>query len=62
MKKKFKFVHKTGKVFEDKRGYLLKILMLFSIIFFKKRNQQILSQKDEHFCYILKRNIIFLQK
>ena len=26
MKKKFKFVHKTGKVFEDKRGYLLKIL------------------------------------
>ena len=26
MKKKFKFIHKTGKVFRDERGYLLKIL------------------------------------
>ena len=26
MKKKFKFLHKTGAVFKDKRGYLLKIL------------------------------------
>ena len=26
MRKKFKFVHKTGKVFRDERGYLLKIL------------------------------------
>ena len=26
MNKRFKFAHKTGKVFKDKRGYLLKIL------------------------------------
>ena len=56
MKKKFKFVHKTGKVFEDKRGSLLKILdkgFSSSIEIFSKKGTiraNHYHKKDEHFC------------
>ena len=68
MKKKFKFVHKTGKVFKDERGYLLKILDKgFSScieIFSKKGSIRAnhYHKKDEHFCYILKGEILFFYR
>ena len=68
MKKKFKFVHKTGKVFRDERGYLLKILDKgFSScieIFSKKGSIRAnhYHKKDEHFCYILKVEILFFYR
>ena len=68
MKKKFKFVHKTGKVFRDERGYLLKILDKgFSScieIFSKKGSIRAnhYHKKDEHFCYILKGEILFFYR
>jgi len=68
MKKKFKFIHKTGKVFRDERGYLLKILDKgFSScieIFSKKGSIRAnhYHKKDEHFCYILKGEILFFYR
>ena len=68
MKKKFKFIHKTGKVFKDERGYLLKILDKgFSScieIFSKKGSIRAnhYHKKDEHFCYILKGEILFFYR
>ena len=60
MKKKFKFIHKTGKVFRDERGYLLKILDKgFSScieIFSKKGSIRAnhYHKKDWHFMYAIK--------
>ena len=68
MGKKFKFIHKTGKVFKDERGYLLKILDKgFSScieIFSKKGSIRAnhYHKKDEHFCYILKGEILFFYR
>ena len=68
MKKKFKFIHKTGKVFRDERGYLLKILDKgFSScieIFSKKGSIRAnhYHKKDEHFCYVLKGEILFFYR
>ena len=68
MRKKFKFIHKTGKVFKDERGYLLKILDKgFSScieIFSKKGTIRAnhYHKKDEHFCYILKGEILFFYR
>jgi quercetin dioxygenase-like cupin family protein len=68
MRKKFKFIHKTGKVFKDERGYLLKILDKgFSScieIFSKKGSVRAnhYHKKDEHFCYILKGEILFFYR
>ena len=68
MRKKFKFVHKTGKVFRDERGYLLKILDKgFSScieIFSKKGSIRAnhYHKKDEHFCYVLKGEILFVYR
>lgn len=68
MKKKFKFIHKTGKVFKDERGYLLKILDKgFSScieIFSKKGSIRAnhYHRKDEHFCYVLKGEILFFYR
>ena len=68
MKKKFKFIHKTGKVFKDERGYLLKILDKgFSScieIFSKKGSIRAnhYHKNDEHFCYILKGEILFFYR
>lgn len=68
MKKNFKFSHKTGKVFKDHRGYLLKILDKgFSScieIFSKKGSIRAnhYHKKDEHYCYILKGEILFFYK
>ena len=68
MRKKFKFIHKTGKVFKDERGYLLKILDKgFSScieIFSKKGSIRAnhYHKKDEHFCYILKGKILFFYR
>lgn len=68
MKKNFKFSHKTGKVFKDRRGYLLKILDKgFSScieIFSKKGSIRAnhYHKKDEHYCYILKGEILFFYK
>jgi|TARA_B110000483_G_C17807120_1_gene393667 quercetin dioxygenase-like cupin family protein len=68
MKTKFKFIHKTGKVFRDERGYLLKILDKgFSScieIFSKKGSIRAnhYHKKDEHFCYILKGEILFFYR
>ena len=68
MKNKFKFIHKTGKVFKDERGYLLKILDKgFSScieIFSKKGSIRAnhYHKKDEHFCYILKGEILFFYR
>ena len=68
MRKKFKFVHKTGNVFRDERGYLLKILDKgFSScieIFSKKGSIRAnhYHKKDEHFCYVLKGEILFFYR
>ena len=68
MKKKFKFIHKTGKVFRDERGYLLKILdkgFSSCIEIFSKKNSiraNHYHKKDEHFCYILKGEILFFYR
>ena len=68
MREKFKFIHKTGKVFKDERGYLLKILDKgFSScieIFSKKGSIRAnhYHKKDEHFCYILKGKILFFYR
>ena len=68
MKKKFKFMHKTGAVFRDKRGYLLKILdgnFSSSIEIFSKKGTiraNHYHKKDEHFCYILKGEILFFYR
>ena len=68
MRKKIKFVHKTGKVFRDERGYLLKILDKgFSScieIFSKKGSIRAnhYHKKDEHFCYVLKGEILFFYR
>ncbi len=68
MKKKFKFIHKTGKVFKDERGYLLKILdkgFSSCIEIFSKRGSiraNHYHKKDEHFCYILKGEILFFYR
>ena len=68
MTKKFKFIHKTGKVFRDERGYLLKILDKgFSScieIFSKKGTIRAnhYHKKDEHFCYVLKGEILFFYR
>ena len=68
MREKFKFIHKTGKVFKDERGYLLKILDKgFSScieIFSKKGSIRAnhYHKKDEHFCYILKGEILFFYR
>ena len=68
MRKKFKFIHKTGKVFKDERGYLLKILDKgFSScieIFSKKGSIRAnhYHKKDEHFCYILRGEILFFYR
>ena len=67
-KKKFKFIHKTGKVFKDERGYLLKILdkgFSSSIEIYSKRGSiraNHYHKKDEHFCYILKGEILFFYR
>ena len=68
MRKKFKFVHKTGKVFRDERGYLLKILdkgfssciEIFSKKGYIRANHY--HKKDEHFCYVLKGEILFFYR
>ena len=69
MKKiKFKFIHKTGKVFKDERGYLLKILdqgFSSSIEIYSKKGTiraNHYHKKDEHFCYILKGEILFFYR
>ena len=68
MRKKFKFIHKTGKVFKDERGYLLKILdkgFSSCIEIFSKRGSiraNHYHKKDEHFCYILKGEILFFYR
>ena len=68
MREKFKFIHKTGKVFKDERGYLLKILDKgFSScieIFSKKGSIRAnhYHKKDEHFCYILRGEILFFYR
>ena len=68
MIKKFRFIHKTGKVFRDERGYLLKILDKgFSScieIFSKKGTIRAnhYHKKDEHFCYVLKGEILFFYR
>ena len=68
MKKKFKFVHKTGKVFEDKRGYLLKILdkgFSSSIEIFSKKGTiraNHYHKKDWHYCYVLKGKIAYYHR
>ena len=68
MRKNFKFIHKTGKVFKDERGYLLKILdkgFSSSIEIFSKKGTiraNHYHKKDEHFCYILKGEILFFYR
>ena len=68
MQKKFIFIHKTGKVFKEERGYLLKILDKgFSScieIFSKKGSIRAnhYHKKDEHFCYVLKGEILFFYR
>ena len=68
MKKKFKFLHKTGKVFKDKRGYLFKIIDVgFSScieIFSKKGSIRAnhYHKKDEHYCYILDGKMLFFYR
>ena len=68
MGKKFKFIHKTGKVFRDERGYLLKILdkgFSSSLEIFSKKGSiraNHYHKKDEHFCYILKGEILFFYR
>ena len=67
-KEKFKFIHKTGKVFKDERGYLLKILdkgFSSSIEIYSKKGTiraNHYHKKDEHFCYILKGEILFFYR
>ena len=68
MIKKFKFIHKTGKVFRDERGYLLKILdkgFSSCIEIFSKKvtiRANHYHKKDEHFCYVLKGEILFFYR
>jgi len=68
MKKKFRFIHKTGKVYRDKRGYLFKIIDKgFSScieIFSKKGSFRAnhYHKKDQHFCYILRGKILFFYR
>ena len=66
--KKFKLIHKTGKIFKDKRGSLQKILEgEFSScieVHSKKGTTRAnhYHKKDEHFCYILKGEILFFYR
>jgi hypothetical protein len=66
--KKFVFKHKTGKIYKDKRGYLLNILDKgFSScieIYSKKKTIRAnhYHKKDEHFAYILKGKILFFYR
>lgn len=68
MKKKFQFIHKTGKVFNDERGYLLKILdkgFSSCIEIFSKQGSiraNHYHKKDEHYCYVLKGEILFFYR
>ena len=66
--KKFIFKHKIGKIYKDKRGYLLNILDKgFSScieIYSKKKTIRAnhYHKKDEHFAYILKGKILFFYR
>ena len=66
--KKFKFIHKTGKCFKDKRGSLLKVIDKdFSScieIFSKKGSIRAnhYHRKDEHYAYIIEGKILFIYR
>ena len=66
--KKFKFIHKTGKCFKDKRGSLLKVVDKdFSScieIFSKKGSIRAnhYHRKDEHYAYIIEGKILFIYR
>lgn len=66
--KNFKFIHKTGKCFKDKRGSLLKIIdKNFSScieIFSKKGSIRAnhYHKKDEHYAYIIEGKILFIYR
>lgn len=66
--KKFKFIHKTGKCFKDKRGSLLKIIdkgFSSCIEIISKKNSiraNHYHKKDEHYAYIIKGKILFFYR
>jgi hypothetical protein len=66
--KKFKFVHKTGKYFKDKRGSLLKIIdkgFSSCIEIISKKNSiraNHYHKKDEHYAYIIEGKILFFYR
>jgi quercetin dioxygenase-like cupin family protein len=63
--KKFKFSHKLGKTYRDKRGYLTNILnngFSSCIEIYSKKNTiraNHYHKKDEHYAYILNGKILF---
>lgn len=65
---KFKFKHKTGNIYKDRRGYLLNILdkgFSSCIEIFSKKNSiraNHYHKKDQHFAYILKGKILFFYR
>ena len=68
MNKKFKFKHKTGKAFKDKRGWLKKILdgNFSSCIEVYSKKGSIRAnhyhKKDKHFIYIITGEILYFYK
>tara|TARA_B100002051_G_C16271444_1_gene409118 strand:- start:85 stop:528 length:444 start_codon:yes stop_codon:yes gene_type:complete len=68
MKKKFKLIHKTGKIFLDKRGWLKKILdgnFSSCIEIFSKKGSiraNHYHKKDQHFMYIIKGECLYFYR
>ena len=68
MSKKFKFQHKIGKIFKDKRGWLKKILdgeFSSCIEVYSKKNTiraNHYHKKDKHFIYIISGEILYFYK
>jgi hypothetical protein len=66
--KKFKFVHKTGKYFKDKRGSLLKIIdkgFSSCVEIISKKNSiraNHYHKKDQHYAYIIEGKILFFYR
>ena len=68
MKKKFKLIHKTGKIFLDKRGWLKKFLdgnFSSCIEIFSKKGSiraNHYHKKDQHFMYIIKGECLYFYR
>ena len=68
MRKKFIFKHKIGRVYKDKRGFIKTILNYgFSACLEVTSKKGTIRanhyhKKDEHFCYILKGEILFFYR